>query len=154
MRKIDKPCIMHDRKMKLVLPVSPRAFSATQNSVTKLRDMYADTIFLTNDGQVLSIRSITKIGLYGKSFISKCISALTGNIDIKVELKQAGSGEFEDFRKNVLEALRVDKASEEATLGEGKDLAELEIKVNEAMTAEEIFDLIGLPDDLDCLDSL
>ena len=116
--------------------------------------MYSDTVFLTEDGTVLSIASVKKSGLAGESLMSKFLSALTGTFNIEVVLDDVGPTVLDDFRQMVVEALRIDSSSGEPVLGKRQSLEAIEAAVRHASSSKEIFVAIGLPNDQDCLDSL
>jgi len=136
-----------------IYPVSTMAFEVSQSSKKQLLKNI-DALAIYRNGDVLKVREINRVSLYGKTFFSKLLSALVGAYDINVSFDKLDF-KFDELKAKVNDSLVADSLSDDPIFDHlVGDIEIISKKILLADTAENLFDVISVPFPEDCLDML
>lgn len=136
-----------------LFPVSEIALNYSQNSKKNLANTVG-SLLIDSTGKVKKIHDIKRLGFFGNNFVQKLKSFTFGVYSIKVDLEEE-SLEFNDLKKMISEYVKYDLNTEDSTLDKISEDTETLIKnIESAESVGRIFEIIYMPDILECLDAL
>ncbi|WP_139024931.1 hypothetical protein [Bradyrhizobium sp. STM 3843] len=146
--------LLFDERAETVLPYSSNAFNVSTGLKERVRQRYLGVMVLDRDGTVCRIEEILFEHLWGASIWRRMFSFINGGTrQISVTMSQLVGMGFNEMRQHAVEYVRkhpelieqyFDKASPEEALSQAAS----------SSTYPELFDALGVPEPLNCLDSL
>lgn len=146
--------LLFDEKESILLPFSTDGFNVSTGRKGRVLQRYLGTIVVYRDGSVSRIEGIRFLGLWGVGLCRKVFSFINGGTRrISVTLSPLPGLQFHDVRQ-----LAVEYCGKRPELIEQyfeSAVPELALdRVKASSTYAELFDAVGVPAPLNCLDSL
>lgn len=138
---------------KSIVPVSLSAFQVTQSSRNKLRE-YINALLIKPDGSISRITDIVPLGYWGASVGRKILSALTGARNINVHWESVHDLDLDQIKNLVADYLTIDSEQGDPFLPQNRPIVEVTQRVLAATSIPEIFEVIFIPPEDECLDVL
>jgi hypothetical protein len=150
----DTLLLVLDRE-RMLIPLSPEAFTRANRSRRKLRTEYTGALIIYRAGKVLPIERIEVLGLLGSSIFAKFMSALNSDWSIKVHFGPETGMNLDEFKALVIQYLGYDMSERgDPFLPQEEPLETVYQSVRSATNFAEVFERIHVPPPEDALDGL
>ncbi|WP_315783590.1 MULTISPECIES: hypothetical protein [unclassified Bradyrhizobium] len=146
--------LFFDERRETILPYSSDAFKVSTGPRERVLERYLGVIVLDRDGTIWRIDEIRFEHLWGESRWRRIFSFVNGGTrKISVTLRQAPEIRFNEMRQRAVDYITKRPELIEQYFDK-TDPGQTVSQAARSSTASELFDALGAPAPLDCLDAL